>query len=208
MATFDNWAVVKTERQALADDLGSLDDKDWATPSLCDDWTVHDVLAHMTATAQITPGAFFSKLIGSGFSLKKMQAKDIAVERGSSGADTLARFRSNVSSTKSPLGPKDTWLGETIIHSEDIRRPLGIQRDYPTDAVARVADFYPGSNLLIWAKRRIAGLQLTASDTSWTHGQGPRVSGPILALLMAMTGRKAGLVDLEGDGVETLRARP
>ena len=207
MAKTDNWPVIKGERQALADDLEGLDDKGWATPSLCTDWSVHDVLAHMTATTRITAGSFFPKLIGSGFSLKKMQVKDIATERGSGGADTLARFRSQVGSTSSPPGPPDTWLGETLIHSEDIRRPLGIKREYPTDAVTRVADFYKGSNLIIGAKRRIAGLQLTATDTSWSHGDGPRVSGPILSLMMAMVGRKAALAELEGEGVETLRGR-
>ncbi len=34
-----------------------------------------------------------------------------------------------------------------------------------------------------------------------------RVSGPGRALLLAMTGRAAGLGDLSGDGLGTLRAR-
>lgn len=208
MAKSDNWPVIAAERQALADDLEDLDEQAWATRSLCADWTVHDVLAHMTATTRITAASFLPKLVGAGFSLKKMQAKDIAVERGSGGADTLARFRAQVGSTAAPPGPTDTWLGETIIHSEDIRRPLGIRHAYPTDAVTRVADFYKGSNLVIGAKRRVAGLQLSATDTAWSHGEGPRVCGPILSLLMAMTGRKAALADLEGEGVETLRGRP
>jgi hypothetical protein len=33
------------------------------------------------------------------------------------------------------------------------------------------------------------------------------VSGPILSLLMAMTGRKAPLGDLAGDGLATLTSR-
>ena len=98
-------------------------------------------------------------------------------------------------------------MGETLIHGEDIRRPLGIKREHPTDAVVRVADFYKGSNLIIGAKKRIAGLQLTATDTTWSHGTGPEVSGPILSLMMAMTGRKAALDDLSGEGVATLSSR-
>jgi hypothetical protein len=35
---------------------------------------------------------------------------------------------------------------------------------------------------------------------------GPEVSGPILSLVMAMTGRTAVLADLTGDGVATLRS--
>ena len=95
-------------------------------------------------------------------------------------------------SVKHPPGPTDTWLGEAIVHAEDIRRPLGIEHQYPTEAVVRVADFYKGSNLLIGSKNRIADLTLRATDTDWSHGTGPEVSGPILSLVMAMTGRKAG----------------
>ena len=146
-------------------------------------------------------------MITSGFSLGKVQAKDIATERGSSPADTLARFTAEASSTKHPPGPLDSWLGEALIHAEDIRRPLSIKREYPTDAAVRVAEFYKGSNLIIGAKKRITGLQLRATDADWSHGDGPEVSGPIVSLVMAMTGRKAVLADLSGDGVTTLSAR-
>jgi hypothetical protein len=94
-----------------------------------------------------------------------------------------------------------------IVHSEDIRRPLGITHQYPTAAVVQVADFYQGSNLLIGAKRRIEGLTLRATDAAWSHGTGPEVSGPIIAIVLAMTGRKTAADDLTGDGVTTLRAR-
>jgi len=70
-----------------------------------------------------------------------------------------------------------------------------------------VADFYKGSNTLIGAKNRIAGVALRATDTDWSHGSGPEVSGPLLSLVMAMTGRKVALDDLEGPGLEVLRAR-
>ena len=71
----------------------------------------------------------------------------------------------------------------------------------------RVADFYKGSNLLIGAKRRIAGLTLRATDADWSCGTGPQVSGPMLSLLLAMTGRKDSLGDLSGDGIAVLGER-
>ncbi|MGI8675305.1 MAG: maleylpyruvate isomerase family mycothiol-dependent enzyme, partial [Nocardioidaceae bacterium] len=109
--------------------------------------------------------------------------------------------------TTHPPGPSDTMLGETIVHAEDIRRPLGIAHAYPVDAVTRVADFYASSNLMIGGKKRIAGLRLRADDADWSHGEGPEVSGPALSLLMAISGRKAVLTDLSGPGVDTLRSR-
>jgi len=112
-----------------------------------------------------------------------------------------------VNSSKHPPGPNDTWLGETLIHAEDVRRPLGIKHEYPTDAAVRVANFYKNSNLVIGSKRRIAGVKLSATDTDWTHGDGPEVRGPMIALVMAMTGRPQVLDDLSGEGVATLRSR-
>ena len=131
------WPTVEVERRALARDLRELPDAQWDTPSLCAGWTVRDVLAHMTATAKIAAPAFFPKLVGSGFSLGRMQAKDLARERGASAAETLAGFESIVSSRKHPPGPTVTWLGETIVHAEDIRRPLGIAHSYPLTRSSR-----------------------------------------------------------------------
>ncbi len=157
MAKIDIWPVIKAERTTLATDLRALGEDQWSRLSLCSEWTVRDVLAHMTATAKITPATFFGKMAGSGFSFTKLQAKDIAAEKGRSPADTLARFEAVLNSRKHPPGPADTMLGETIIHAEDIRGPLGIRHDYPADAVVQVADFYKNSNLILGTKRRIAG---------------------------------------------------
>ena len=203
----DVWPTVHAERKALATDLRELSTADWATPSLCSSWTVRDVLAHMTSAAKLTPPAFVGRMIGSGFSFGKAQEKGVAAERGASPADTLANFESVVTSVRHPPGPTQTWLGETIVHSEDIRRALGIQHAYPADAVVTVADFYKGSNLLIGSKNRIAGLTLRATDAEWATGTGPEVSGPVLSLVMAMTGRKVADDDLTGEGVATLRSR-
>jgi uncharacterized protein (TIGR03083 family) len=201
------WPTVQAERKALTTDLRGLGAEDWATPSLCGSWTVRDVLAHMTSTGKLTPPQFFGKLIGSGFSFDKVQEQGVAAQRGATPADTLANFESVQTSVKHPPGPNPTWLGEVIVHSEDIRRPLGIEHKYPIDALVTVADFYKGSNLLIGSKSRIAGLTLRATYADWTTGTGPEVSGPILSLVMAMTGRQEAIDDLTGEGVATLRSR-
>jgi uncharacterized protein (TIGR03083 family) len=201
------WPTIHAERAALAADLEDLSEPRWATPSWCEEWSVQDVLAHMTSTAMISAASFFPKLIGAGFSLSKMQAKEIATLTAGGPAETLARFQAAVNSSKHPPGPMTTWLGETLVHSEDIRRPLGIKREYPTEAAVQVAEFYKGSNLVIGAKKRITGVKLQATDVDWSTGTGPEVSGPIMSLIMAMTGRKVVLADCTGDGVATLQSR-
>lgn len=93
------------------------------------------------------------------------------------------------------------------MHAEDMRFPLGLEHDYDPVALRKLADFYRGSNTLIGAKNRIKDLHLRASDTNWESGSGALVEGPLLALVMAMTGRKPYLDKLTGPGVEALRSR-
>ena len=203
----DIWPVVHAERRALAADLAELTPEQWATPSLCTGWSVHDVLAHMVATAKETPPRFLVGMLTSGFRLSRMTEKRIAEERAGGPAATLERFRAVETSTSAPPGPTLSWLGEALVHSEDVRRPLGIAHDYPLASVTAVTEFYAGSNILIGGKRRVEGLTLRATDTDWSHGSGPVVEGPALALLLATTGRRAALAELSGPGVETLRSR-
>ena len=201
------WPIIHAQRQALADDLAGLTDQQWQTPSLCAGWTVQDVVGHMVATARMTPPRFFGHFAGSGFNFDKMAAKDIVVETRGGPAATLSAFRAVETATSAPPGPKLSWLGEALVHAEDIRRPLGIRRSYPVDAVTRVTDFYAGSNVLIGGKRRVTGVTLRATDADWSHGTGPLVEGPAAALMLATTGRKDALADLHGPGVEILRSR-
>ncbi|HEX4862603.1 MAG TPA: maleylpyruvate isomerase family mycothiol-dependent enzyme, partial [Acidimicrobiales bacterium] len=191
MAKTDTWPVIHAERKALASDLTGLPADGWSRPSLCAGWSIRDVLAHMTATAKTTPTSFFPKLMGSGFSFTRMQAKDIRAESGMTPEDTLAGFESVLNSKKRPPGPPAAILGETLVHSEDIRRALGIEHGYPMEAIVEVAEFYKGSNLLLGTKKRINGLRLQATDTDWSHGSGSEASGPMMSLVLAMTGRKA-----------------
>jgi uncharacterized protein (TIGR03083 family) len=101
----------------------------------------------------------------------------------------------------------ESWLGETIVHAEDVRRPLGVRHDYDAAALARVAEFYGRSNLILGGRKRVAGLTMRASDADWTAGSGPEVSGPLVSLVLATAGRKQALDDLSGPGVEILRSR-
>jgi len=203
----DIWTTIAAERGALADDLTVLTPAQWDTPSLCAKWTIRDVVAHLSATASMTPVKFFAGMAKAGFSFSKFSSKQLEEHRGPDPAATLADFRGLVHSTSAPPGPKVSWLGEIVIHGADIRRPLGIAHAYPPDAVRQVIDFYKGSNMLSGAKNRISGLALRATDQDWRHGQGEAVEGPLLSLLLAMTGRAAACADLTGPGVATLRDR-
>jgi uncharacterized protein (TIGR03083 family) len=201
------WPTIHAEREALAADLDDLTPDQWATQSLCSQWSVHDVLAHQLSAAKMTPPRFVSRFASAGFNFDKFASKQVAVEGAGGPAATLAAFRAAESRTTAPPGPKDTWLGEAFVHGEDIRRPLGIVRDYPLPVVARALRFYAGSDTIIGGKSRMAGLTFRATDVDFSVGSGPLVAGPAISLLLAATGRKSALDELSGEGVETLRQR-
>jgi uncharacterized protein (TIGR03083 family) len=205
----DTWAAIRAERASLVEALAALPADAWDKPSLCAGWRVRDVVGHLIATARMNPPTFFGRMLASGFRFDVMSRRNIGdVVTGRTDAELVGLYRSLVDARSAPPGPAASWLGETIVHGEDIFRALGTYREHPAEHVTAVATFYTGSNLLIGAKNRIAGVRLTATDTTWTHGEGPEASGPAIALVMAMTGRRPALEDLTGPGVSVLRDRP
>jgi uncharacterized protein (TIGR03083 family) len=203
----DIWPMIHAERQALADDLTNLTDSQWETRSLCTEWTVHQVLAHLLSAAKMTPPKFFARFAGAGFNFDRFAANQVAHESAAGPAATLAAFRNVRDRRSAPPGPKDTWLGEAFVHGEDIRRPLGIRGNYPPDGVVRALRLYARSNAIIGGKDRVAGLTLRAIDTDAVIGTGPLVEGPAISLLLAASGRQSALAELTGPGVDILRQR-
>jgi uncharacterized protein (TIGR03083 family) len=201
------WPTIHAERAALAADLADLSPEQWQLATMCSEWNVHEVLAHQLSAAKMTPPKFFAKFAGAGFNFDRFAGKQVAVESAGGPAATLAGFRAASGRTSAPPGPKDTWLGEAFVHGEDIRRPLGIKRDYPLAEVGRALRFYAGSDVIIGGKSRVAGLTLRATDTSLSIGTGPLVEGPVMSLLLAASGRKSVLDELSGPGVDELRTR-
>ncbi|WP_330176001.1 maleylpyruvate isomerase family mycothiol-dependent enzyme [Streptomyces sp. NBC_01498] len=203
----DVWPLIHAERAALATDLANLSDERWATPSLCAGLTVREVLAHLTASANLNAVRWMAGVIRCRFDFDKMVAMRLAEHLGADPAETYDRFLRSVPSTTKPPVAALAMLGEVIVHGADIRHPLGIRSARPAGTLTRVAEYYRESDQVVLAKGRIGGLRLVADDGPFTAGSGPVVSGSTLALIMAMTGRAAYCDDLRGDGVETLRAR-
>src|SRR3984957_4299274 len=201
------WPLVHAERAALAADLADLTGEQWATPSLCVGLTVREVLAHMIAGASLNPVRWLAGVVRCRFDFDKQVAMRLAEQLGATPAETIDRFRSVLTSTTKPPVPTLAMLGETIVHAQDIRLPLGIRHDCPIEALTRVAEYYQGSGLPVLTKTRIRGLRLAATDGPFNTGSGPLVSGTTLALTMAMAGGRAYCDGLQGDGAATLRER-
>ncbi len=199
------WRMVHAERAALVEDLAGLEPGRWGAPSLCAGWTVHDVAAHLVDTALTTRIGFVAGLVRARFDFDLQNARGVERLRGASPAESLERLRRVVSRTTAPPASLDTRLVEEVVHGEDIRRAVGLVRSYPQEAVVRALRLQVRTGASFGgAKEMVASVRLTATDADLSIGEGPEVAGPALSLLLAVSGRRVALGDLDGPGVGPL----
>ncbi|MFO6451269.1 MULTISPECIES: maleylpyruvate isomerase family mycothiol-dependent enzyme [unclassified Aeromicrobium] len=204
----DVWPLVHAERGALIADLEQLPESSWELPSLCEGWTVHDVAAHLVDTASTTRLGFVAGLVRARFDFHRQNERGVRRHRGASPRETLHRLRDVAHRTSTPPAPLDSRLVEEVVHGEDVRRPLGLVRAYPQEAVERAFRLQERTAVAFGGgKEHLAGVRMTATDADLTAGDGPEVRGPALSLLLALSGRPVALDDLDGPGVEPLAAR-
>lgn len=115
--SMEMWPMIHAERAALAEDLETLDEAQWDTQSLCSEWSVREVVAHLSAAASVGRVRWFGSVLGARFDFDLHNQRRLEEHLGDSPADTLAEFRRLIPSTTAPMGPTAAWLGEVIVHS-------------------------------------------------------------------------------------------
>ena len=201
------WALARAERAALAQDLSALHAEQWREASLCGQWDVEEVLAHLTAAASLGRWQWLRSMVGVRFRPDVHNQRRLDEHRGDTPAETLERFRAVIGSTTAPSGHTAAYLGEVLVHAQDIRRPLGLAGTPSVEALTPVAEFFARRDFTVPSRTHAAGLHLRAEDGPFTAGSGPLVTGSTLALVMGMAGRAAYLDELDGPGVTVLRDR-
>lgn len=209
------WELVAQERRSLARMLEQLDDQQWQTQSLCTEWTVHQVFAHLVMTPMRTPTAR-----GVTVALAKARGhvwhmgRDVAVAyaREHPPEELLAMFREVEASRGKPwfvMAPN--ILPDLVVHGQDMAVPLGIERPVP-DAAAEVAlERLYSMGWPFHASRRLRGIHVVAESSEgdgvvWEAGEGPELRGGAGALALLMTERRAAaLARLHGPGLDQLQ---
>lgn len=199
------WTLARRERAAIAEDLAQLTDEQWRHGTLCSEWDVEDVVAHLTAAASLNQWQWLRSMIGARFRPDVHNDRRLAEHRGATPAETLELFTAIIESTTAPSSDTAAFLGEILVHGQDIRIPLGLSRAPGIDALTPVAEFFAARDFAVASKSNIAGLSLEAVDGPFRAGDGPLVRGSTHDLVMAMAGRPATVDALEGPGVPTLR---
>lgn len=201
------WDLLHAERARLADLLSTLETEQWALATLCADWTVEQVVAHLTAAASTGKWAWIRSIVRAGFDPAKHNARLLERRLGGSPEETLAKFRDSSALTIAPTKDFAAFLGEVIVHGQDIARPLELDLTPGAEVTVEVARYFAAKDFAVNSKTLVKGLKLSAADADFETGSGPEVTGRVLDLVMAMAGRPESLTELTGGGVAELWRR-
>jgi uncharacterized protein (TIGR03083 family) len=206
----ETWRVITEQRLGVARLLEGLSDDEWEQPSLCAGWRVRDVAAHVSLVAlPPSPGTLlvdFIRVRGNFHRLNTMASLRRA-ERAPE--QLIADLRQHAGSRKIPLvSNQRNLLFDVLVHAQDIAIPLGIDLPMPVPAAAVGASRVWSMGWPFWARRRLRGLRIVATDIDWSAGAGAELRAPIRMLLLLLTGRTTtALPHLSGPGVQTIIER-
>lgn len=210
------WGAIDDQRTRTADLLEQLTAEQWDHPSLCQGWTVRHVAAHLTLQQQRVRdvAAFVAhnpRMLRSVTLNATIHDSALLQAQALSSREIISRIRAMVGSRRHNafVTPLET-LTDILVHSQDVAIPLGLDLTMrptaSTLAATRRWDTRGTWLAMVFRRLPLEGYRLTATDTSWTRGQGPEVAGPIGAILLLLTGRSAALEQLTGEGAADLRS--
>ena len=207
----DTFRLIAAERRRLADELADLTPAEWERPSLCGEWTNHEVAAHLNVP-------FLVKLPSFAFGLAKAKgdfdlanarfAKDLAAKLDP--AECVASLRAHADHRFKPpgFGP-EAPLTDVVVHGADLLRPLGRAVAVAPEALAKslvfVLEREGGRG---FPKLDIDDLHFEPTDVDVSGGHGSKVvHGPALSMIATLLARTTFDDDLTGPGADLLRER-
>lgn len=199
--------LAREERADFAAFLATLTPQQWQAPTLCAQWRVRDVVAHVISYDGLGMRGLLALGAQGRFRLSRINAAALARYGTRSPEQLLALLTDHPHPRGVPaaLGGR-VGLAETLIHHQDVRRALARPRPIPAERLLpalRVAVIAPDIGGL-W---RIRGMRLVATDLGFSAGVGLEVRGAAEALLMAIAGRRGVVSELSGPGQRKLAGR-
>lgn len=206
-AAVDTMSLARDERTELADLLAELTPDQWDAPTLCEQWRVRELVAHVYSYEDLGWGRLAIRMLTVGGNVDRANAAGVADHAEKSADQLLTRAREHIqpAGLTAMMGGRIA-LTDGMIHQQDIRRPLGLPRRIPDERLIAALDTARSAPTLSAAKM-IRGLTLRATDLDWSTGTGPEVEGSGEALLLVMAGRRGLAAELSGPGVATLAER-
>ncbi|GEM_PF-2744829 len=159
--------LIHQQSDGLAERLDQLSEADWARPTPCPEWTVADIVAHLSSGAQVQLRSLQRGLQGDDSPLFKDMSEREALTNAKLLLPVAARAADYRDEAAALLGFIDTlspadmdktawhqsgvhplsWfmvqrLGETTMHRGDIHEALGDEFDYPAEVAEALLPMY------------------------------------------------------------------
>ncbi|MFI5266579.1 MAG: maleylpyruvate isomerase family mycothiol-dependent enzyme [Chloroflexota bacterium] len=159
--------LIRDQSDGLADRLDRLGDVDWHRSSPCPDWTVADIVAHLSSGANVQLRALQQGLAGDTSPLFRDPAERTALtnsklnlpeaQRAGDYRRELDRLQAFFATLAEAQLTKTAWhqsgihplrwfllqrLGETTMHRGDVHGALGDDFEYPADVAALLLPEY------------------------------------------------------------------
>jgi uncharacterized protein (TIGR03083 family) len=188
------------ECQALADLLSGLPEQSWDTPSLCAGWRVREVVAHVTMPARYSAPRFLAELARSGGNFTRMSDRCARRDAALPPGDLIAGLRDpRLHAWKPPGGGYQGALTHAVIHGLDVTTPLGLGRQVPADRLLVVLAGIMSPKTLRYFGVDLTGIELRATDITWSSGSGKLLTGTAQDLALVACGRKLPAGRLAGE---------
>ncbi len=167
--------AVAAECLALAHLLEDLPSSSWDAQSLCANWRVREVVAHLTMPARYPTPRFILELLKARGNFTRMSDRCARRDATLPSQSFVAALRGPTMHTwKPPGGGYQGALTHMVIHSLDVMVPLGIHRQFADERIRTV-------------------------DLDWTFGSGETLTGSGTDLALVLGGRTLPAERLHGE---------
>ncbi|MFI6817187.1 maleylpyruvate isomerase family mycothiol-dependent enzyme [Nonomuraea sp. NPDC050328] len=181
---------IRRQRHELADWAEGLSPEQWESRSLCTEWRVRDVIAHVPLATEVRWWELFGPAIRARGDLNVI-IRDAAREKARLPYERLVADMRRAAESRR-LAPTTTVyeaLTDVLVHWQDVTRPLGQTRETPAEAARAGCERLWARKRLFHPRKDLAGYRLVATDTTWTEGEGRLIEAPTATLLLLLTGR-------------------
>ncbi|GGF02371.1 maleylpyruvate isomerase family mycothiol-dependent enzyme [Mycetocola zhadangensis] len=177
--------------------LDTLTAVQWASPSLCEGWSVKDTIAHLVwriGTPSVRLATDIVRASIAGRHANPMESFD-DIARGiadSGGTDELRRELRAIAVEKAEGHGRSNSgeLVEAVVHGYDALHPLGIVLPFSSETTHQVA-----MTSALTASREVRSLlrhrTLVAADAGWRIGHGSEIMADAASVILFLNGRKA-----------------
>jgi uncharacterized protein (TIGR03083 family) len=194
-------------RRAVADRCEELTAEQWRAQSLCGEWSVHDVLAHLVVVVTVPLRQVAAEMLRARGNFHRANVALTRRAAAAAPAELIGLLRANADSHFTPPGLDSTApLTDSYVHALDMFFPLGLPAPGALGQWPFILDFLSSPKARRgFVGRELPAVALIATDVAWSSGRGPEVRAPAAALGLALTRRRARLDEAVGPGSDELR---